>query len=102
MIVTCVHVKVRTENIQDFIEAITDNHKGSVHEPGNLRFDVLQQADDPARFMIYEAYESEEDVRMHKETAHYIKWRDTVKGYMAEERYGIRYNVVEPSDRSMW
>ena len=68
MIVTCVHVKVRPEKIQEFIEAMTLNHRGSVEEPGNLRFDVLQQADDPARFMIYEAYESEEAVRLHKET----------------------------------
>lgn len=102
MIVTCVHVKVKHENIWDFIEAITVNHKGSVQEPGNLRFDVLQQADDPARFMIYEAYESEEAVRLHKETAHYLKWKDTVQGFMAEDRYGVRYNVIEPKDRSEW
>jgi len=102
MIVTCVHVKVRPENIQEFIEAITDNHNGSVQEPGNLRFDVLQQADDPARFMIYEAYDSEEAVRIHKETAHYQKFRDTVQGFMAESRYGVRYNVIEPSEKSQW
>ncbi len=102
MIVTCVHVKVRPENIQEFIKAITENHNGSVQEPGNLRFDVLQQADDRARFMIYEAYESEEAVRLHKETSHYLKWRDTVQGFMAEDRYGVRYNVIEPLERSQW
>ncbi len=102
MIVTCVHVKVRPENIQEFIEAITENHNGSAQEPGNLRFDVLQQADDPARFMIYEAYDSEEAVRIHKETAHYLKFRDTVQGFMAENRYGVRYNVIEPSEKSQW
>jgi autoinducer 2-degrading protein len=102
MIVTCVHVKVRPENIQDFIEAITVNHNGSVQEPGNLRFDVLQQADDRTRFMIYEVYDSEEAVRMHKETAHYLEWRETAQGFMAEDRYGVRYNVIEPSERSKW
>ncbi len=102
MIVTCVHVKVQPEKIQEFIDAITENHRGSVEEPGNLRFDVLQQADDPARFMIYEAYESEEAVRLHKETAHYLKWRDIVQGYMAEDRFGVRYNVIQPLDRSKW
>lgn len=102
MIVTCVHVKVRPENIQEFIEAITENHKGSVQEAGNLRFDVLQQADDPARFMIYEAYESEEAVRQHKETPHYLKWRDSVQGFMAEDRYGVRYKVIEPSESAQW
>ena len=58
MIVTCVYVNVKPENVQEFIKAIVENHKGSVQESGNLRFDVLQQADDPCRFMIYEAYES--------------------------------------------
>ncbi|MFN2313322.1 MAG: antibiotic biosynthesis monooxygenase [Bacteroidales bacterium] len=102
MIVTCVHVKVRPEYIQDFIDAMTENHRGSVEEPGNLRFDVLQQADDPARFMIYEAYESEESVRLHKETAHYLKRRDTVQGFMSEDRYGVRYKIIQPADRSKW
>jgi (4S)-4-hydroxy-5-phosphonooxypentane-2,3-dione isomerase len=102
MIVTCIHVKVKPGNIQGFIDAIAENHRGSVREPGNLRFDVLQQADDPARFMIYEAYESEEDVRRHKETPHYLKWKDAVQGFMAEDRYGVRYNVIEPSERSKW
>jgi autoinducer 2-degrading protein len=102
MIVTCVHVKVRPENIREFIVAMTDNHRGSVREPGNLRFDVLQQADDPARFMIYEAYESEEAVRLHKETAHYLKWKDAVQGFMAEDRHGVRYSVIEPKERSRW
>ena len=102
MIVTCVHVSVKPEKVSEFIEAIRENHKGSVQEPGNLRFDVLQQSDDPCRFMIYEAFESEEAVLMHKETAHYLKWRDTVKGFMAGDRYAVRYNVIEPAEKSKW
>ena len=102
MIVTCVHVNVKPENVQDFIRAIVENHKGSVLEPGNLRFDVLQKADDPCRFMVYEAYESEEAAALHKTTPHYIKWRDTVRDYMADSRQGVRYNIIEPSDRSQW
>ena len=102
MIVTCVHVNVKPENIQDFIRAIVENHKGSVLEPGNLRFDVLQKADDPCRFMVYEAYKSGEAAALHKTTPHYLKWRDTVKDYMADTRQGVRYNIIEPSDRSQW
>jgi len=102
MIVTCVHVNVRPENVQEFIEAMIENHKASVQESGNLRFDVLQEADNPCRFMIYEAYESQEAVDLHKTTPHYIRWRDTVKDWMADTRYGIRYNILEPSDRSQW
>jgi len=81
---------------------MTENHKASVKEAGNLRFDVLQKADDPCRFMIYEAYESVEAADLHKATPHYLKWRDTVKDFMAESRQGVRYNIIEPSDRSQW
>ncbi len=102
MIVTCVYVKVKPENVQDFIEAIADNHKGSVNEPGNVRFDVLQQADDPCRFMLYEVFDSEEAVAMHKETSHYLIFKERVNDFMAEDRYGVRYTVIEPSDRSNW
>lgn len=102
MVVTCVHIRVRPESVDAFIEASVENHKQSVKEPGNLRFDFVRQADDPSRFMIYEAYESEAAVAAHKETPHYLKWRDTVKDMMAEPRYGIKYDIIEPKDRSEW
>jgi (4S)-4-hydroxy-5-phosphonooxypentane-2,3-dione isomerase len=102
MILTCVYVHVKPEAINDFIEASVLNHKGSVKEPGNLRFDIVQQADDPCRFMLYEAFESEEAAAAHKSAMHYLKWRDTVKDMMAEPRYGVRYNILEPKERSKW
>jgi autoinducer 2-degrading protein len=102
MIVTCVYVHVKPESINDFIEASLMNHKGSVKEPENLRFDFVQQADDPARFMLYEAFESEEAAAAHKTMGHYLKWRDTIKDMMAEPRYGVRYNILEPKERSKW
>ena len=102
MIVTCVHVNVKPEAVNDFIEASVNNHKGSVNEPGNLRFDILRQSDNPCRFMFYEAYESEEAAAIHKTMDHYIKWRDTVKDMMADQRYGVRYDVLEPKLRSEW
>jgi len=102
MIVTCVHVHVKPEAINDFIEASGINHFESVKEPGNLRFDFVQQADDPTRFMLYEAYETEEAAAAHKTTDHYLKWRDTVKDMMAEPRYGVKYNILEPKERSKW
>jgi (4S)-4-hydroxy-5-phosphonooxypentane-2,3-dione isomerase len=102
MIVTCVHVHIKPEFIDSFIEASVLNHKGSVKESGNLRFDLVQQADDPTHFMLYEAFESEEAVLTHKTMDHYLKWRDTVKEMMAEPRYGIKYNILEPKERSKW
>lgn len=102
MKVTCVHVNVRPEKLSEFIEATVENHKGTRTEPGNIRFDVLQQADDPYRFMIYEVFESDDAVKAHKETVHYLKWRDTVQEWMAEPRKGIVYSVVEPNNRLLW
>jgi len=102
MLVTCVHVHVKPEAVNDFIEVSVLNHRESVKEPGNLRFDFVQQADDPCRFMFYEAFESEEAIAAHKTTGHYIQWRDSVKDMMAEQRYGVRYKIIEPKDRSEW
>jgi (4S)-4-hydroxy-5-phosphonooxypentane-2,3-dione isomerase len=102
MIVTCVYVHVKYDHVNDFIVSTTDNHFESVKEPGNLRFDIIQQADDECRFMIYEAYESETSAAFHKSTTHYQKWRDRVNDYMAEPRYGVKYNIIEPKERSAW
>lgn len=102
MIVTCVYVNVKAEYADRFIQETRANHKESVKEPGNLRFDFLQQSDNTLRFMIYEAYESEEAAAAHKNTAHYLKWRDAVSDMMAEPRKGVRYNIIEPQDRSAW
>ena len=102
MIVTCVYVHIKPDAVDSFISATVENHRESVKEPGNLRFDFIQQSDDHCRFMIYEVFESEEAILSHKNTGHYLKWRDTVKDYMAETRHGIKYNIIEPSDKSRW
>jgi autoinducer 2-degrading protein len=95
-------VHVKSDEVQNFIDATVANHLESVKEYGNLRFDLIQQADDPSRFMIYEAYESESAAANHKTTSHYLKWRDTVIDYMAEARQGVKYNIIEPKDRTKW
>jgi autoinducer 2-degrading protein len=102
MIVTCVYVHVKPENVDSFINATKINHLESVKEPGNLRFDFIQQVDDPCRFMIYEAYETEDASQAHKNTAHYLKWRETVADFMAEPRQGVKYNIIEPNDKIRW
>ena len=76
MTVTCVYVRVKEEHIDDFIEATTRNHLGSVREPGNLRFDVIQSVENPGAFLLYEAYESAEAAAAHKDT----DWLDFSRG----------------------
>jgi autoinducer 2-degrading protein len=102
MIVTCVYVHVKPDEINRFITITKVNHSESVKESGNLRFDLIQQADDPSRFMLYEAYESESAVAYHKTTAHYLKWRELVNDFMIEPRIGVKYNIIEPLDRTKW
>ena len=97
MQVTLVHVRVRPESVDAFITATRANHEASVGEAGNRRFDVLQAPDDPARFILYEAYASAADAAAHKETAHYLAWRTAVADMMAEPRRGEPMNGLFPA-----
>jgi (4S)-4-hydroxy-5-phosphonooxypentane-2,3-dione isomerase len=96
MHVTLVNVLVKPSHIEDFIAATRLNHVASILEPGNRRFDVLQSPENPAQFQLYEAYSSAEAAAAHKETTHYLTWRDTVAAWMAQPRQGIRYNGLFP------
>lgn len=102
MLVTCVHVWVKPGCVEEFIRACGENHRNSIKEPGNLRFDFLQHRDDPARFMLYEAYDSPESAAAHKNTAHYLEWRDTVAPLMAKPREGVPYHILCPADKALW
>lgn len=97
MVTTIVHVYVKPEHIDDFIKASQKNHEASILEPGNQRFDVLQDFNEPSKFVLYEAYATEEAAAKHKETAHYLLWRDTVAGYMAKPREGVKHKTLFPS-----
>lgn len=97
MQVTIVYVTVKPEHIDDFIDASRLNHESSVTEPGNRRFDVLQSADDPSQFVLYEAYENAAEAARHKETEHYKKWRETVADWMAQPRTGAPYTGLFPA-----
>ena len=96
MYVTLVNVHVKSEHVEDFIEASRANHESSVREPGNLRFDVLQLEEDPCRFILYEAYETPEAAAAHKGTAHYFKWKEVVVDWMASPRLGVVYKGLAP------
>lgn len=98
MYVTIVHVHVKPEHVEEFVEAIGENHLASVQEPGCMRFDILQSVEDPTRFVAYEAYLDEGGAKAHKATAHYLTWRDKVADWMAEPRQGVRYDGLFPSE----
>lgn len=102
MIVVCVNVFVKSDYIDEFISATTENHRNSLLEPGIVRFDVLQVQDDASRFILYEVYLSESDMAAHKKTAHYALWRDTVAPWMAKPREGLVTQVLMPTDSNLW
>ena len=98
MFVVHVFVHVKEECVDAFKAATVENARNSVDEPGIARFDVVQQQDDPTRFILVEAYRTPEDPAKHKETAHYQKWRDTVEEMMAEPRSSTKLSNVYPDD----
>jgi len=98
MFIVHVHVHVKPELVNAFREATLENARHSVQEPGIARFDVVQQLDDPTRFVLVEVYRTSEDPARHKQTVHYQKWRDTVAEMMAEPRHSVKYVNVFPDD----
>ena len=98
MLVVHVHVRVKPECLEAFRQATVENARQSVQEPGVARFDVLQQADEPSRFVLIEAYRTPEAPVQHKATAHYATWRDAVAPLMAEPRTSVKFANVFPED----
>ena len=98
MLVVHVHVHVKPESVDAFKAATVENARASVQEPGIARFDLIQQTDDPTRFVLVEVYRTPDDPGRHKETAHYTRWRDAVAPMMAEPRSSDKYANVFPED----
>lgn len=98
MHILLVHVKVKPEFIDAFRSASLENARNSVQEAGVARFDVLQDQDDPAHFVLVEVYRSPQGHAQHRESAHYARWRDTVAEMMAEPRQATKFHNLYPDD----
>jgi quinol monooxygenase YgiN len=99
MFIVHVHVQVKPACLADFKAATLANARASVQEPGVARFDVVQQTDDPTRFVLVEVYRDAAAAAAHKETPHYPVWRDTVAAMMAVPRTSVKFNNVFPDDQ---
>jgi len=99
MLAIHVQVHVKPESIEAFKQAIIANARESIKEPGVVRFDVVQQLDDPSRFVLVEIYRSAEANAAHKETKHYLTWRDTVAPMMSEPRTSVKFTNIFPDDK---
>jgi quinol monooxygenase YgiN len=96
MLIVHVHIQVKPDRVEAFKAACVENSRNSLREPGVARFDVLQQQDDPTRFLLVEVYRSAEAPAAHKQTAHYKTWAETVADMMAVPRSGVKYDKVYP------
>jgi len=97
MLIVHVFIHVKPECLEDFIQASLTNVRNSIKEPGITRFDLLQQHDNPTRFVLIEEYRTQEDPARHKQTAHYNKWKKLVAPMMAEPRSSIKYKNIFPT-----
>ena len=102
MLIVHVFVHVKPESVDAFAAATLENARNSVQEPGIVRFDVVQQEDDPTRFLLIEIYRTSSDPARHKETTHYAAWRDAVEPMMAEPRRSVRYRALFPDATAEW
>ena len=98
MFIVHVFIHVKAEYVEQFKAATIENASNSIKEPGIARFDFIQQKDDPNRFVLVEVYRTEDDPAKHKETAHYLKWRDTVTDWLVEPRTSIKFDNIFPGD----
>ena len=99
MLIVHVFVHVKSDQVGAFQAATCENARNSLKESGIARFDIIQQQDDPTRFVLVEVYRTPDDPARHKETAHYKKWRDTVADMMAEPRTSIKYINAFPDEQ---
>lgn len=98
MVILIVSLHVKPEYVEAFKKATVENARHSLEEPGVARFDVLQQSDDPTRFLLVEVYRTPEDPAKHKETPHYNKWREVAEPMLAEPRTRALYTNIFPAD----
>jgi autoinducer 2-degrading protein len=94
MYVVAVTVHVKPEHVGSFLQATLENARSSRQEPGNVRFDVLQAEEDSTRFLLYEVYRDKEDFTKHQQTAHYLRWKETVADAMAQPRQGVKHHSL--------
>ena len=96
MVAVVVYLHVKPDSLDQFVAETKTNARNSRQESGVVRFDLIQQTDDPSRFVLYEVYRDEKAIEAHRETTHYAKWRDAVPAFLVTERTRTIYQLIEP------
>lgn len=98
MFIVHVFIHVKPDCTEAFKSATLANVQNSIQEPGIARFDFIEQVEKPDHYGLVEVYRTPEDAVKHKETAHYMLWRDTVASMMAEPRSSMKFTNIAPND----
>ena len=84
MVVMQITHYVLPEHAERYLEATLANAQATRREPGNLRFDLLRDEQDPLCFQLYEAYVDREAHQAHLGSTHFTLWRETVQDVFAD------------------
>ena len=100
MFVAAVHVFVKPESLDDFMDLILMDQEGTLAETGCVRFDIVRSTDDPTEFLIWEVYLDEEAAAFHKTTPHYAAFKERMPALASKDRFADRYDGVSvPTDK---
>ena len=102
MLVLSVKVRIKPAERERFLKAIEVDALGSERdEPGCLRFNVLQDEQDPNVYYFFEVYRDDAALEAHRAAPHYAVWRaaaDTLDG----PAQATRCQTVFPAAVEYW
>lgn len=102
MYVILMPVQIKPGYRDRFVAEELPNARGAAsNEPGCLRFDVIQDGEDPNRIWVYEVYKDEAAFETHRKTPHYTRFFEATKDWRVERPLGAgrgAYNIW-PSDQ---
>ena len=89
MYVIVAPIQIKPGYKDQFIEAMVENARSSAaNEPGCLRFDVIQDANEANRIWLYEVYKDEAAFQAHMQAPHFLKVRETTRDWRVEGLQG--------------
>ena len=93
-------IKVKTEHLATFLVHVRAHAEASAREPGCVRYDVLQDVDDPQTICLYEVFRSEEALHVHHQQDYYKAWMAMSHNWREQSTYSRRVlRNIYPDDR---
>ncbi len=96
MLIYQFHHFIKPELVEEYKTATLENAIKTMEEPGVLRFDVLQDKEDPSHFSLFEVYRDIEAREKHLETEHFFAWKEVALAAFAKKGHGFEFEAVHP------